>query len=55
VGEKGLVIYTDDGGEHWSEYDSFTKENLRFISVCPDGKLIVGGEAGALFRLAPKR
>lgn len=52
VGEKGLLIYTDDGGEHWMEFDRFTAENLRFISLCPDGKLIAGGENGALYRLS---
>lgn len=54
VGEKGLVIYTDDGGEHWSQFDKFTNNNLRFISLCPDGKLLVGGEKGALYRLTFK-
>jgi photosystem II stability/assembly factor-like uncharacterized protein len=54
VGEKGLVIYTDDGGEHWMEFAPFTRNNLRFISLCPDGKLLVGGENGCLFRLEPK-
>lgn len=54
VGEKGLVIYTDDAGEHWMEFDPFTSNNLRFISLCPDGKLLVGGENGSLFRLEPK-
>ena len=51
VGEKGLVIFTDDGGEHWSEFDRFTSNHLRFIALCPDGKLITGGENGTLFRL----
>lgn len=54
VGEKGLVIYTDDGGEHWMEFEKFTTNNLRFICQCPDGKLLVGGEQGALYRLQPK-
>lgn len=51
VGEGGLVIHSDDGGEHWMEFDKFTKDNLRFISLCPDGKLLVGGENGSLFRI----
>lgn len=54
VGEKGLVIYSDDAGEHWMEFDKFTTDNLRFISLCPDGKLLVGGENGSLFRLQAK-
>ncbi|MBL7712562.1 MAG: hypothetical protein JNL13_08870 [Chitinophagaceae bacterium] len=54
AGEKGLVIYTDDGGRHWSEFDRFTRDNLRFISLCPDGSLITGGENGSLYRLQRK-
>jgi photosystem II stability/assembly factor-like uncharacterized protein len=54
VGEKGLVLFTDDGGDHWMEFDRFTTNNLRFICLCPDGKLITGGENGALYRLQPK-
>lgn len=54
VGEKGLVIYTDDGGRHWSEFDRFTRNNLRFISLCPDGSLITGGENSSLYRLQRK-
>lgn len=54
VGEKGMLIYTDDGGEHWMEFDKFTTDNLRFISLCPDGKLLVGGENGSLYRLQTK-
>lgn len=54
VGEKGVVIYTDDGGNHWSEFDRFTTNNLRFITLCPDGKLLTGGENGSLYRLQQK-
>lgn len=54
AGEKGLVIYTDDGGRHWSEFDRFTRDNLRFIALCPDGSLITGGENGSLYRLQQK-
>ncbi len=51
VGEEGKVIYTDDGGHHWSELESFTEENLHGIARCPDGALIVCGEGGALWRI----
>jgi photosystem II stability/assembly factor-like uncharacterized protein len=54
AGEKGLVIYTDDGGRHWAEFDRFTKDNLRFITLCPDGSLLTGGENGSLYRLQRK-
>ena len=54
VGEKGCVVYSDDGGTHWMEFDRFTRNNLRFIKLCPDGKLLLGGENGSLFRLQAK-
>lgn len=53
IGEKGLVIYTDDGGNHWMEYKKFTDHSLLDIAVCPDGKLLVCGENGSLYRLSP--
>ncbi|XZF14984.1 WD40/YVTN/BNR-like repeat-containing protein [Chitinophagaceae bacterium MMS25-I14] len=51
VGEKGVVIYTDDGGKHWMEFDRFTSDHLHCISQCPNGDLLVAGENGAFFRL----
>jgi photosystem II stability/assembly factor-like uncharacterized protein len=54
AGEKGVLLYTEDAGEHWMEYERFTDRNLRFVCVCPDGSLLTGGENGTLFRLQPK-
>lgn len=54
VGENGLLIYTDDGGEHWMEFEKFTRSTLRSIAVAADGALLVCGDDGALFRLLPK-
>ncbi len=51
VGENGLVIYTDDAGEHWMEYDRFTTETLRSIALLPDGKFIVCGDNGTVYKL----
>lgn len=51
VGEDGLVIYTDDGGAHWMEYERFTSAELRGIAALPGGDLLVCGDAGALWRL----
>lgn len=51
VGDKGLVIYTDDGGAHWSEVDNFTGEDLYDIAKMPGGDLLVCGSGGALYRL----
>lgn len=53
VGEKGLVIYTDDGGKHWASYDSFTSEDLRCISFAPAGNILVAGDNGTLYSLRP--
>lgn len=54
VGERGLVCYTDDGGRHWMEFDRFTDNALLFIAPCADGRLIVGGENGSLYKLMQK-
>lgn len=54
VGENGLVIYSDDGGEHWMEFDRFTSVHLRCIVRCPDGDLMVCGDEGNIWRLRPK-
>lgn len=53
VGENGLVIHTDDGGHHWMQYNSFTSNALRSISIRPDGTILVSGDNGDLFRLYP--
>lgn len=51
VGENGVVIYTDDGGHHWSEYSHFTSDALRSIVIMPNNTLLVAGDNGALYRL----
>lgn len=51
AGDKGKVIYTKDGGKHWSEYDKFTENSLRSIAICPNGDLLVAGDNGSLFRM----
>ena len=51
VGENGIVICTDDGGEHWAEYATFTSAHLRSIAALPGGDLLVCGDGGALWRL----
>ena len=51
--DDGAVIYTDDGGRHWSEYDKFTNQALRSIVICPDNDVMVCGDNGALYRLTP--
>lgn len=53
VGDEGRLIYTNDGGRNWAEYKSFTKANLRSITRCPNGDLLIVGDAGSVFRLIP--
>jgi len=54
VGEEGAVIYTDDGGDHWSEFDRFTSQTLHHIVRCANGDLLVCGDGGTLYRLQKK-
>lgn len=54
VGEDGVVIYSDDGGDHWMEFDRFTSRHLNRIALCPDGNLLVCGDGGTLYRLLKK-
>lgn len=51
VGEKGVVIYTDDAGQHWSELKRFTEANLHGIARGPNGVFFVCGEGGALWEI----
>ncbi len=53
VCDNGKVIRTDDGGQHWEEYDQFTTNALRSIAVCANGDLLVAGDNGSIFRIAP--
>lgn len=54
VGEDGLLIFTDDAGEHWSEFEGFTTAHLRSVAQLPGGDLLVCGDDGALWRLTPR-
>ncbi len=51
AGDNGALIYTDDGGRHWAEYESFTTECIRALTLCPNGNLIAAGDNGVLFRI----
>lgn len=53
VCDDGRMIYSDDGGRHWMEYDRFTTSALRSIAICPNGDLLAAGDDGAIFRLTP--
>ena len=51
VGEQGVVIYTDDAGQHWSELKRFTDANLHGIARAPNGAFFVCGEGGELWEI----
>jgi photosystem II stability/assembly factor-like uncharacterized protein len=53
VGEKGVVLHSDDGGRHWSEYHNFTSNDLHSIALAPNGNIIVAGDKGTILRLVP--
>ncbi len=54
VGENGLVLYSKDAGHHWMQYNHFTDNGLRSLSLRPNGDLIVCGDNGALYRISPQ-
>ena len=54
AGDDGKVIYSDDGGNHWMEYDQFTTSALRSMALCPNGDLLVVGDGGVIFRILPQ-
>ncbi|HTN45606.1 MAG TPA: YCF48-related protein [Flavipsychrobacter sp.] len=54
IGENGLLIYTNDGGNHWMEYERFTDVHLRSLCLRPGGDIFVAGDAGALFHVTPR-
>lgn len=51
TGEDGLLIYTNDGGHHWMEYDHFTDDALRGLAIAPDGAIVVAGDNGTLYKI----
>jgi photosystem II stability/assembly factor-like uncharacterized protein len=51
--DDGRVIYSDDGGKHWAEYDRFCTTALRSIVICPNGDLLTVGDNGNVFRITP--
>lgn len=51
AGDKGLVLKTTDGGAHWSEFERFTDNDIKCMTMHPDGSLWFGGANGTLFRM----
>lgn len=54
IGEDGLLIYTDDGGDHWMEFEKFTSNALRSIVALKNGYFIVCGDNGTAYRIHPQ-
>ena len=53
VCDNGKVIHSDDGGQHWEEYNQFTTNSLRSIALCPNGDLLTAGDNGVIYRITP--
>ena len=53
VCDNGKVIHSDDGGQHWEEYNQFTTNSLRSIALCPNGDLLTAGNNGVIYRITP--
>lgn len=50
IGRKGLIMFTDDGGQNWKKIDTFTVEDLNGIFLLA-GKAIIVGSNGSIYML----
>jgi photosystem II stability/assembly factor-like uncharacterized protein len=46
VGEKGIILRTDDGGLTWKDQESSVKTNLFAISVASRDDILIAGDQG---------
>src|SRR5690606_36488000 len=51
VGDKGLVVYTHDGGQNWQELNSLVSADLNSVSFQPHGVAWIAGAEGTLIRM----
>lgn len=51
VGDKGLIVKTTDGGAHWSLFKQTTNNDLKCITIHPDGTLWIGGTDGLVLHI----
>jgi photosystem II stability/assembly factor-like uncharacterized protein len=50
VGNNGIALITNNGGNNWQEVSSFTSENLLSVFANPDGSIWITAEKGMLFK-----
>ena len=48
VGNAGVLIATDDGGDTWRAFDSGVKSTLRAVSLATDSHVFIAGDEGVL-------
>ncbi len=53
VCDDGKLLYSNDGGKHWAEYDRFCTSALRSIKLCANGDLLMAGDSGKIYRVTP--
>jgi len=54
VGEKGVVMFTDDAGKHWKKMKKFTREDLHAVAIHPfDHSVFFVGNNNTAFRYRP--
>ncbi|HEY9177453.1 MAG TPA: YCF48-related protein [Flavipsychrobacter sp.] len=50
-GEEGLLLQTTNGGKDWKQFNKFTENALRDMTLTPDGNLIVVGDGGTMYKV----
>lgn len=50
-GEEGLLLQTTNGGQDWKQFDQFTDNALRDMTLTPDDNLIVVGDNGTMYKV----
>ena len=48
VGEKGIILRTDDGGKTWKDQETNVKTNLFAISVATREEVMIAGDQGRI-------
>jgi photosystem II stability/assembly factor-like uncharacterized protein len=51
--DDGTLLYSNDGGNHWSEFETFTSEAIRSFALCPNNDILAVGDNGNIYRITP--